>query len=130
MIDCPATSPRDPQAGFTLIETLVALAVLAVGAMALLSGAERYTANTRGLEDRIVARWVAENALSAVTLNLPIEQRWIEAAGIVWRVDLETQSLPNSGLSMVTARVSDAAAGQDASLVALTGYLALEGEAK
>ncbi|MFA8386233.1 MAG: type II secretion system minor pseudopilin GspI [Pelagibaca sp.] len=130
MTSCDGRSPRDPQAGFTLIETLVALAVLAVGAMAVLAGAERYAANTRGLEDRIVARWVAENALSATTLNLPLEQRWIEAAGIVWRIELETQRLPNSGLSMVTARVSDAAAGQGASLVALTGYLALEGEAK
>ncbi len=130
MISYAIRSPRDPQAGFTLIETLVALAVLAVGAMALLAGAERYAANTRGLEDRIIARWVAENALSATTLNLPIEQRWTEAAGVAWRVDLETRSLPNSGLSMVTARVSDAAAVQDASLVALSGYLAFEGEAK
>lgn len=118
---------RDPQAGFTLIETLVALAVLAVGSMTLLAGVERHVAGTRGLEDRIVARWVAENALAAASLNLQREPQWTEALGVDWRVELTTQDLPGSGLSAVTARVADAAAGPEASLVALTGYLAIEG---
>lgn len=121
------TKRRDAQAGFTLIETLVALAVLAVGSMTLLAGVERHAAGTRGLEDRVVARWVAENALTAASLNLPLEPQWTQALGVDWRAELRTQELPGSGLSAVTAHVADAAAGPDASLVALTGYLALEG---
>ena len=114
---------RDPQAGLTLIETLVALAVLAVGSMTLLVGVERHAAATRGLEDRIVARWVAENALAAAALNLAPDPAWSTALGVDWAVRSDTRPLPGSGLSAVTVRVADAAAGPDASLVALTGYL-------
>ncbi len=121
---------RDMEGGFSLIETLVALAVLAVGAMALLAGAERYVINTRGLEDRIVARWVAENALAAMTVGVPFEPSWGEAFGVTWRSTVVTRPLPDTGLSMVTVRVSDAAERSEAPVVSLTGYLVLKGEIK
>mgnify|MGYP003325305209 CR=1 FL=1 len=60
------TDTRVSQAGFTLIETLVALAVLAVGSVTLLVGVERHAARVHGLSDRLVARWVAENALACL----------------------------------------------------------------
>ena len=50
--------------GFTLIETLVALAVLATGAVALLGVVEDHTGRIAGLEDRVTLRWVAENRLA------------------------------------------------------------------
>jgi general secretion pathway protein I len=116
---------RVPDAGFTLIETLVALTVLAVGSMTLMTGVERHAAGTRGLSDRVVARWVAENALAATTLGLAVEPRWRSALGVDWAVTQDARALPGSGLHAVTVRVADAAAGADASLVTLTGYLAL-----
>jgi len=119
------TQPRSADAGFTLIETLIALAVLAVGSVTLLVGVERHVAGVRGLSDRIVARWVAENALVATTLGLPMRANWREAMDIEWNVSLETRALNGSGLHEVTARVADAAADADATLVALTGYIAL-----
>lgn len=128
MIPTSQIPSRDGQAGFTLIETLVALTVLAVGSVTLLAGVERHVAATRGLEDRIVARWVAENALAAATLKLPIEGAWTQAMGVDWQARLETRLLPRTGLSAVTAPVGDAAAGPDTSLVVLTGYLALTGD--
>jgi general secretion pathway protein I len=119
------TMARDAQDGFTLIETLVALAVLAVGSVTLLVGVERHVAGTSGLADRVVARWVAENALAATTLGLEMQQDWTRALGIDWTATQEARHLPGSGLSAVTVRVADAAAGPDAALVTLTGYLAL-----
>lgn len=116
---------RHTEAGFTLIETLVALTVLAVGSMTLLAGVERHAAATRTLGDRIIARWVAENALAATTLGLSIAPRWKTAVGVDWAVRLETRPLDGTGLSAVTARVADSVDGPDAELVSLTGYLAL-----
>jgi general secretion pathway protein I len=119
------TPHRDIQAGFALIETLVALAVLAVGSITLLVGVERHVAGAAGLSDRIVARWVAENALAATTLGLEMTPRWSRALGVDWAVTQEARALPGTGLSALTARVADAAAGPDATLVSLTGYLAI-----
>lgn len=113
------------QGGFTLIETLVALAVLAVGSVTLLSGVERHAAATRGLADRTVARWVAENALAATSLGLPLETEWTRALGVDWAVTQTSRTLNVTTLQAVTVDVADAAEGHDASLVTLTGYVAL-----
>lgn len=118
---------RHPEGGFTLMETLVALAVLAVGSMGILTAVERHASATRGLEDRIVARWVAENALAATTLGLPVTAGWTSAMNVDWQVRTQSSALPNSGLRAVTVRVADAVAGPDATLVALTGYVPNQG---
>lgn len=118
---------RQSDAGFTLIETLVALTVLAVGAMTILTAVERHARASGMLADRIVARWVAENALAATTLGLDVAPRWRVAMGIDWAVQIEARSLPETGLSAVTARVADARQGPGAELVSLTGYAALTG---
>ncbi len=119
---------RSFDAGFTLMETLVALTVLAVGSVTLLTGVERHAAGTRGLSDRIVARWVAENALAATALDIAIAPRWSQALDVDWAVSHDARALPGSGLHAVTVRVADAAEGADATLVTLTGYFALEKE--
>lgn len=121
---------RETDAGFTLIETLVALTVLAVGAMTLLTAVERHARASGMLADRIAARWVAENALAATALGLEVAPRWQRAMGVDWSVRLEVRALPETGLSAVTARVADPAAGPEAELVSLTGYIAVTGAAE
>jgi general secretion pathway protein I len=49
--------------GFTLLEVLVALAVLAVTMGAVIKAVGGYTANQAYLRDRILATWVARNVL-------------------------------------------------------------------
>ncbi|KKK60035.1 hypothetical protein LCGC14_3028410, partial [marine sediment metagenome] len=63
---------RDTEAGFTLIEALVAMAVLATSAVSLLAAVETHIGRISELERRTAARWVAENALAAQTAGLPI----------------------------------------------------------
>jgi general secretion pathway protein I len=64
------TAHRAKDAGFTLIETLVALAVLATSAVALLATTEAHIARIAGLEARAAALWAAETYLAEVTLGL------------------------------------------------------------
>ncbi|SCY16407.1 type II secretion system minor pseudopilin GspI [Thiohalorhabdus denitrificans] len=54
-----ASGRRD--AGFTLVEVLVALAVVAFALAALWKGLSQGIAISQGLPDRLMARWVAEN---------------------------------------------------------------------
>lgn len=49
--------------GFTLIEILVAMAVLAVGMLAALSAVAQLTAGHSYLRERTLATWVAHNVL-------------------------------------------------------------------
>lgn len=50
--------------GFTLIEVLVALAIVAVALMAALRAAGQGTANAGELRARLLAGWVAENLVA------------------------------------------------------------------
>ncbi|WP_407492952.1 type II secretion system minor pseudopilin GspI [Pseudooceanicola sp. MF1-13] len=114
---------QNPEAGFTLIETLVAMAVLAVAGVTLLTASERHAAQTGKLVDRIGARWVAENGLAAATLNIGMQPEWQRQLGQDWQVSELRQSVPNSGLDQVTVLVARAGGDPEDTTVRLVGYL-------
>ena len=61
--------------GFTLIETLVALVVLAVTSVALLTATEAHITRIGGLEARAAAAWATQNQLAELSLGLtPADQ--------------------------------------------------------
>lgn len=49
--------------GFTLLEVMVALAILALGLGALWTGLSQATVLAEGLPERVAARWVAQNRI-------------------------------------------------------------------
>ena len=114
---------RNAEAGFTLIETLVAMAVLAVAGVTLLTATERHVAQTAALEGRIAARWVAQNGMAATELGVDMEPDWIRMLGQDWQVSARRSPLPDSGLSRVTVLVAPPGADPEATTVRLTGYL-------
>ena len=54
--------------GFSLIEALVALAILAIAAAGLIRASEAHVDAVRGFEQRAAAQWVAENRLAELRL--------------------------------------------------------------
>jgi general secretion pathway protein I len=58
-----------PARGFTLLEILVALAVLALSLGALVTAVSSQTRNTAYLVERTLAQWVAGNALAQIRLE-------------------------------------------------------------
>ncbi|HTW73645.1 MAG TPA: type II secretion system minor pseudopilin GspI [Steroidobacteraceae bacterium] len=56
--------------GFTLLEVLVALVIVALGMSALLETLTESARNIAALRDRTVAEWIAMNQLALVRLNL------------------------------------------------------------
>lgn len=75
--------------GFTLIEVVVAVAVIAVGLMGTIKTVGTVTKNTAHLNERVIATWVAQNAMASYELNLENDAEKEttgseEVAGIEW----------------------------------------------
>lgn len=64
---------RHPVKGFTLLEVLIALAVLALAMGAVIKAASDYTGNQAYLRDRTMAMWVARNVL----VQFQVEGEWL-----------------------------------------------------
>lgn len=56
--------------GFTLIEVIVAVAVIAFGLAATIKTVSTVTRNTFHLNEQIVATWAAQNAMALYELNI------------------------------------------------------------
>ena len=58
-----------PRAGYSLMEALVALFILAIATVGLTRATQAHVDSVRGLEQRVVAQWVAENRLTELNLR-------------------------------------------------------------
>jgi len=62
---------RGPRRGFTLVEILVALAIIAVALGAALRALAQATDGAAALKQRTLALWVAQNRVAAASLEAP-----------------------------------------------------------
>lgn len=100
--------------GFTLIEVLVALGIVAVAMMAGLKATGALTSHAQRQADTLLAQLCADNVLAQLRLSrqmpgvgdstLPCEQ-----AGRVFTVGITVRPTPNPSFRRVDARVSDGA---------------------
>ena len=109
-------------AGFTLIEALVAMAILAVGAVSLLTAAEGNTARVAEITERTAARWAAQHALTAMQLGEPVSSA--DVYGIAFDIRIETTGTDDASLSAVLVVVSPADTSSAAFI--LDGYTSSE----
>ena len=112
---------RTTDAGFTLIETLVALAVLATSAVALLGATEAHIARIADLESRAAAQWATENMLAELTLGLAAEPMPALLFGISLQMAVTNSPTSDPDLSRVDITATDAASGRI--YARLTGFL-------
>jgi general secretion pathway protein I len=115
------TAGRAPDAGFTLIETLVALAVLAMSAVALLATTQAHIARIAGLEARAAAGWVAENHLAEITLGLTPADAPPPMLGFSFAVSVDATATTDPDIQKLVITAADVADGR--SLARLTGFV-------
>jgi general secretion pathway protein I len=113
---------RQTDAGFTLIETLVALLVLALTAMALLGATEAHVARIAGLERRAAALWAAESHLAERGLGLTPDAAPEAMLGYAFRIEEQRSPTADPDLDRIDLVVTDASDGQVYGR--LTGFLA------
>jgi len=113
--------------GFTLIEMLVALAILAIALAAVQRAVSGSIDNAFELKQRLLASWIADNRLAelrAIRL-LPAtgEIRGEEIqAGITFHWKSQVSTTPNPFVERVEIRVT-ASPDSEFALVTLVGYL-------
>lgn len=103
-------SRRARRAGFTLVEVLVALAIVSIALLAALRAAGQGTNNVSELRSRLLAGWVAENILAEHRargdwLPLGLQRGTGRQGGLdfVWRE--EVVATPNSSFRRVDIQV-------------------------
>ena len=100
-----------PTMGFTLIEVMVALAVLAIGMSAALHSTSQAGYAGSFLKQKTIAHWVASN----VAAELSINREWLDPgvttgtetmARQTWRWEAKVQNTEVPELRLVTIRVT------------------------
>ncbi len=98
--------------GFTLVEVLVALAIVAIALSAGLRAAGVLTDNARRLSDVVAAQWCADNQLTALRLSRTFpgvgdSDFACEQLGRAYQGKLVTRTTPNPSFRRVDAQMSD-----------------------
>lgn len=97
--------------GFTLLEVLVALAVVSIALAAGLRAADALTDNARRLSDVMAAQWCADNQLTELRLRRTFpgvgdSDFTCEQLGRTYKGQLITRPTPNPNFRRVDAQVS------------------------
>ena len=103
-------APARPMPGFTLVEVLVALAIVAIALGAGLRAAGSLTDNAQRLAEVSAAHWCADNALTELRLmrqfpGIGDTDFACEQLGRSYRGQLRTQATPNPNFRRVDAVV-------------------------
>jgi len=112
--------------GFTLVEILVALAVLAIALTATARSLGAAIDTTAALRDRTLARWVAEDRLAQLELSrewpdLDVKEGDADMGGRAFHWRQETGVTPAARMRRVEVSVFHP--GTDSMLAKMTGFL-------
>jgi general secretion pathway protein I len=101
---------RAHSAGFTLIEVMVALVIVAFGMMAVHTMLNSYAAAAVYTEQKTLASWIATNKLTELSIGptwppLGDSDEDVEFAGRQWRCEIEVSETPVTNLRRVDVSV-------------------------
>lgn len=114
--------------GFTLIEVLVAVAVLAIALSAVISAMARQADNAGYLKQKTIALMVAHNRLAELQLEKTTPDTGrsdgkVEMSGVEWKWQVEIKATEDDRLHRVDITVQGPAQ-KSGSLAQITGFLA------
>lgn len=100
---------RTPK-GFTLIEVLVAMTIIAVGVSALVGSAAASAWRADYLREREFGRWVASNVLAELQVvpawpSIGSKNTEVEMGTLTWYVKTRTQAVADADLRRVDVEV-------------------------
>lgn len=113
--------------GFTLLEVLIALAILAISAAAVLRQAQLQVKQQFELEAKTYAMWLADDTLAAIAAQpqwppLGRAENRVTFGDREWLVVTEVTGTTDALLRKVEVRVGPTDVSGDPSLVSFVGY--------
>jgi general secretion pathway protein I len=121
-------SPTNSSSGFTLIEVLIALAILSISLTAIIKSASQNIKDTIYLQDKTIAQWVGLNVLNEARLGflkLPVAPGNLtsdtEMLGEQWSTDANYSASQNPHIREVHVAVMKK--GSHKKIINLTGYI-------
>jgi len=114
--------------GFTLIEVVVAMAIVALGLMAVFRVVNDTVNNATYLRDRSFATWIADNQLVEMRLGTEMPSidetsGRVEYAGQSWRWTATVAQTPVENLRRIDVRVRREADDEKSALAQVTGFV-------
>lgn len=118
--------------GFTLIEVMVALMVIAIALPALLGAVYRQTEGSAHLRDKSIAQWIASNKLTESRIQQARNEEVFQGtrSGIYtmaerdWFWWLESTATELEDFYRIEVRVAASEEGQQQPLITLVGFTA------
>ena len=120
---------RSPDSrGFTLIEVVVALAILGIGMLAVFKTIGDTVNNVEVLRDRSFAEWIADNRITEIRLTgeMPSVEETagqVEFAGRQWHWVTTVSQTQVRGLRRIDVSVRRDEDPEDSSIVTLSGFI-------
>jgi general secretion pathway protein I len=113
--------------GFTLLEVMVALAIVSIGLIAAFNGIIQMAHSTATLRERAMADWIAMNEITAIRISgdYPAVGRFdgsTEFAGREWRWEANISETGVNDLRRIDMIVSDERSPDDA-ITIMTGFM-------
>ena len=121
--------PRsDTCRGFTLVEVLVALAIVSVGMLAVFKVIGDTALNVAYLRDRSFAAWIADNRITELRLrgempSVDETQGDLEFAGRRWHWVQKVATTPVDGLRRIDVNVRREEDAEGTSLISMAGFI-------
>jgi type II secretion system protein I len=114
-------------AGFTLIEVIVALVVIALGMLGVIQAVSQTAGNTGYLRDKTIAHWIAMNRLTEVRLQktapgIDKSSDEVEMAGRRWKWTMNVTQTPVESIRRIDISVRPEEAKEGASLASVSGF--------
>jgi general secretion pathway protein I len=117
----------NPLRGFTLLEVLIALSILAISSIAVMTQIGQSVRQIEQLELKTMALWIAENQITTmqITEQWPGTGRQSQALSVAhqrWVIDTQISTTANPMMRKIEVTVGINQAGQSMPMVSLVAF--------